>query len=486
MWVPNNLGERLRQHRVLPTPTFAEQLWHIVQLVVIGARRVQVPRMAAALSYRTIFGLIPMLVVAVVFLAAFSKPEDVSLVINKTLNFAGLSSIMVEPPKDESQFFDESPVAHAANPAGARKLDEWIAGLVQKVRSLPPGSLRLIGFAMLIYAAISMVVEIEKTFNQIYLAPAGRSWARRIARYWSLLTLGAIGLVASFTAQEFIQTQVENLTKVSIISGLSSFLLSVSAFLIPTFISTAFLLIIYMSVPNTRVQFRPALLGAFLAALCWEGGKHAFTWYLRHSMGYSTLYGPIAALPLFLIWVYATWIIVLVGLQVAHAFQSYNTAKAAGLTRSVLETLGLLADAAASRKSLMVDASAILVVAAVVAQRFASGKTTDHSHVADSTGIDERAVADMLQHLASAGVLHRVEGDQEGSYTLARPPEAILAPDVLRVGEEMSAVDRDRAPRLFHDLREQRVSSMTGRSLADLAGITRAQEPQPAPPPATT
>ena len=91
------------------------------------------------------------------------------------------------------------------------------------------------------------------------------------------------------------------------------------------------------------------------------------------SLGYSKLYGPIAILPLFLLWVYVTWIIILSGLQVAHALQTYTTAKTVGLTRSVLETLGVVTAQAENRRSLIMDPAAILVVMVEVSKRFVAG-----------------------------------------------------------------------------------------------------------------
>lgn len=480
------IDEGLR--RVVEHPSVPRQFWHITQLVVVGAKRVQIPRMAAALSYRTLFGLIPVLVVGIIFIAAFSSEQAVTDKVKEIMKFAGLNQITVAEPADEGAFFEhatpsgEGPTT--APPIGEKpalspvpeerptaKLDEWIQALVTRVRTLPPGSLGVIGVLTLIYAGISMLVEIEKTFNQVYMAPTGRSWTRRVVQYWAMLTLGTFGLVASLSVQTYMANWITEPTNLQILSIFQTAVVRIGVNIVPIPITTLLLVVLYTTVPNTRVRFGAALTGALLAAVLWQASKYGFEQYIRLSLGYSKLYGPIAILPLFLLWVYVTWIIILSGLQIAHALQTYTTAKTVGLTRSVLETLGVVTAQAENRRSLIMDPAAILVVMVEVAKRFVAGKPSDHNTVADKTGMDERIVSEMLERLGSSGLVHRVAGGElEGAYTLARPPTAIMAADVLRVGENLMAVDRERAPALFGELMAARMSSIDGKSLADLMG----------------
>ncbi|MFO0834719.1 MAG: YhjD/YihY/BrkB family envelope integrity protein [Phycisphaerales bacterium] len=465
--------------KVIEHPSVPRQFVHIVQMIVIGMRRVQIPRMAAALSYRTIFGLIPVLVVAIVFFAAFASQESVALRIRNILQFAGLDKIELtsaDPvpahapnaglnPELTNPTPDAPALVGPPNPSQTR-LDAWIEEAVQRVRTLPPDTLSAIAILTLVYAAISMMVDIEKTFNQIYMAPGGRSWPRRIMQYWALLTLGSLGLISTFAIQEWANQRIDQINNIEYVGGA---IYVVARFTVPLLISSLLFFVAYATVPNTRVQFFPALIGAVLAALIWEAGKYGITTYLRNAKGISSLYGPLALVPLFLLWVYVTWIIVLSGLQVSHALQTYSTAKAAGLTRSVLETLGLVTQAAESRRTLVVDPASTLVVMCDVAGRFRAGKPSGSSIVADKTGIDERVVSEMLERLWRAGLLHRVSGgEDDGSYTLVGPPESVRARDVMVVGEELVAVDRERAPKLLGELSAARLSALDGRTLADL------------------
>jgi DNA-binding IscR family transcriptional regulator len=181
------------------------------------------------------------------------------------------------------------------------------------------------------------------------------------------------------------------------------------------------------------VAFAPALLGAAVAALLWETGKWGFTLYLRYSASYAKLYGSIALIPLSMLWVYVTWMIVLLGLQIAHAAQTLRAQGRAGL-------LGLFGrpDEGAGRP-LVVDPGASLGVMAAMAANFRAGKSADVCEVAKSTGLDERVTEVLLDRLSAEGLLHKVQRGKETAFALARPPEAIDAKETLRVGHALAA-----------------------------------------------
>ena len=452
-------------------PGLPRQFVHVLQVTVVGLRKSQLPRMAAALAYRTIFGLIPVLVISMVVLAAFSTEEEVRSLLHKTLAFAGLDKVSVAPmTPDESVFFSDpgKEAVSSIEPAPAG-VEEWITGIIERGQSLNFGAVGAIGALTLIYAALSMLVEIEKAFNQIYNAPEGRSWARRVTQYWTLITLGLLFLVLSFTIQEKSLEFVKRGASLGFLSNASQIILTIGQFVATAAISTVALLILYTSIPNTRVRFVPALAGAMFAAVLWESSKWGFSEYLRFSAGYSRLYGSIALIPLFLLWIYVTWMIVLFGLQIAHSLQLYRLATVNGINDAVLQTLGLAKDTRPARRTRIVDPAMILGVMQGVAERFAKGKSADASKIAVSCGIDETVVAEMLDSLAGAGILHRVtDSDREGGYTLARPPEAIALADIVAIGEALVAAERGLLSPVVEDLSRQRLTFLVGRTLADV------------------
>jgi membrane protein len=486
--------------------------------------------MAAALSYRTLFALIPVLLVGLVGLAAFSTPETQRDTLRQFLHFAGLDRIALPaesgvggwPPGVEMGPPAPPGVESAQNASEPAKtverlsLDGWIESQVSRLRGVSFATLGIIGILFLVYAAVSMVVEIETTFNQIYSAPEGRSWLRRILQYWTLLTLGPLLLILSFSVTARATSVAEDLAsrvQIPVVLGnddeagesaegapasgatdairrpseatqaVRYWTPRVIGFVGTTAISTLFFLVIYISVPNTRVQVMPALWGAATAAILWESGKWGFAEYVRYATdparggSYSQFYGAVAILPLGMLWIYFTWVIVLTGLQLAYSMQTYTQATARGLTESVLATLGLIDEPRARHRMRLVDPSAMVGVAACVAQRFAMGKTSDHCDVADATGVDETAVGEMLEKLAGAGILLRVgESDTLQSYTPAKPPERISAIEVLRLGDELQAETGGclKGTPVAEALTRARAEALSGKSLADFIEMGQA------------
>jgi membrane protein len=483
---------------------WARQFIHMAHLIVVGIRRSQLTRMAAALSYRTIFGIVPVLLISVLVLAAFASPLQVRSMVAQMLNYTGLSAVVADTPNTKitasesgmgSETVSESKTAppgpeaaHAESPTHSdsdkrvQRLDDFINDALSRMRQIPMNTLGLIGIFILVYAAISMLVEIEKAFNQIFNAPEGRSWTRRVTQYWTLLTLGTIFLVASFYAQRRITGMAQD---IQLAGNIKPMLVNVLGFGLTVLISSALMVIVYMIVPNTRVQFMPALIGGVTAALLWESGKWGFTRYVA-TASYSKFYGVVAIVPLFMFWVYITWLIVLSGLQLASALQTHWLTKAEGFRFSVLATFGLVDEERAQHNVKIVDPASVLVVLVAVAERFIAGKPSDHSHVAEKTGIDEQAVADMLERLAGAGLLLRVvHAEREGTYTLARPPEAILAVETLVLSQDLMGNTRVAENKVLINLTRARVQALDGKTIADLMDKPPQPPATPSQPPAS-
>jgi membrane protein len=110
--------------------------------------------------------------------------------------------------------------------------------------------------------------------------------------------------------------------------------------LVPWATSAFALFFLYFAVPNAKVRLRAALAGALVAATAWEIAKRLYTFGATHSFRYDAIYGSLGAIPLFLLWLYVSWIVVLFGARLAYALQyAVTTAKAAGLRRPLREVL---------------------------------------------------------------------------------------------------------------------------------------------------
>lgn len=463
----------------------------VLTLAVRNGKRVNIARMSAALAYRTIFGLIPVLVVSLVVLGSFAKDDQIEDAVKKMLTFAGLDEIVLDAKGSgglphagpSSPSFpivgNQTPTyvmrtdAPETDGFGAKAhknkpetIEQWITTIVKRVRAVPFGAIGLVGVIALIYAAISMMVEVEQAFNHVYRAPTGRSWARRVTQYWTLLTLGPLFLLASFYVGDSAKAIIKTVSETEVLHGVQGLLISSAAHVTAGAISTVLLLIVYTTVPNTRVRIGPALIGAAFAAILWEAGKFGFTQYVRSSSSYSTIYGALAVLPLFMLWVYLTWAIVLLGLQLAHALQTYNIIKMQRLRMSLLDLEG-------SGGPRIVDPAFVLPIAAAVAQDFRAGRAVERSRIASVVGLDDRTTADMLDKMAQIGVVHRVSrGEGDEGFCLARPPEEIKIVDLLEAARSLTTDpgrkrQTDSAMETLTRLDQVRQTAVRGQTLAD-------------------
>jgi membrane protein len=321
-----------------------------------------------------------------------------------------------------------------------------------------------VGILTLAYAALSMLVEVELAFNQIFHAPGGRSWGRRVTQYWTLLSLGPLLLVLSFAVGEQFKLWIGRVSTFDGSPDLHRALLTLAGFSVTVLISTLLLFIIYSTVPNTRVKFTPALTGAFGAAILWEFGKWGFRAYVT-SGGTSKLYGALALVPLFMLWIYVTWLIVLAGLQLAFSLQMFGEVREMG--EGVWDRLF----ASPSQNPAIVDGGVALPLMIVLAGRFKEGKPARAAELAEEFSLTEPVVLNILQRLTSAELLHRIDTGEESdrAFALSRPPEAISAEAVVGAGISLwDGAEKSRHADLIRTLQDSRVAAVRGKNLAQL------------------
>ena len=168
-------------------------------------------------------------------------------------------------------------------------------------------SLSAVGAVALLFTSAAMMGMIERAFNQIWRVKRVRPLGQRIVIYWALVTLGPLlfGLSISASSQLFVAT-----------SGLAK-ALPLASSIFNTFISVALTTgaytLLYMAVPNKHVDWRDAVWGGVVAAVAFEVAKRLFAMFIRQFPTYAVIYGALAALPLFLLWIYLSWMITLIG-----------------------------------------------------------------------------------------------------------------------------------------------------------------------------
>jgi membrane protein len=168
-------------------------------------------------------------------------------------------------------------------------------------------SLSAVGAVMLFFTTASMMGMIERAFNQIWKVKRTRPLGQRVVIYWALVTLGPLlfGLSITATTQLFVATGT--------LTHVSPLVTSVFYTLVSVALTGGAYTLLYMLVPNKFVDWRDAMWGGLMAAIAFEIAKRLFALFVRQFPTYTMVYGALAALPLFLLWIYLSWMITLIG-----------------------------------------------------------------------------------------------------------------------------------------------------------------------------
>ncbi len=402
-------------------------------------KRDRAPQMAAALAFRTLFGMVPVFVVATILVRALIGIDEFLLLIDGLLTAAGLGEIHVVPPAEVAESMQVESVS----------LRVWIENLVGQAANVNVAAIGWVGMVLVIYAAIGLMVTIETSFSTVYSVSEGRSWSRRIPLYWFILTVSPliIGLTSYLSS---------HLTGWVDLLGDSSGLLLTVQLAWNLLIGWLFLFTVYMFVPNANVAAQPAAIGAGVAVILVEIGKRTMGASLSKAFAISQLYGSLGLIPLFMFWVYLMWLVVLFGLELSATLQSLRRHRLDEIDR-IKQTNGI------------VEPTAVLTMMELIAERFHRGQAITPHEISNDMGIPTGVVRRILAGLVDGGVIHQLDGDDR-SVALAMPPDQINADRLLDVGFRLvDANDLARRSPMIDELRAAQSSLLKKVTLATLA-----------------
>ena len=203
-------------------------------------------------------------------------------------------------------------------PAAGDVIQEYISQFVERSAGLTGA-----GTVFLIATAVLLMSTIEKSLNRIWRVRTQRRPINRLVIYWAVLTLGPLLVGGSLALTSYLAALP--LLAPEIVRGV---LQDAVLKLAPFFVALVAFTLIFIVVPNRRVRWHHALAGAALSALMFELAKAGFVWYVTNFPTYERLYGALATIPLFLIWIYVSWVVVLLGASVAAALTTFNYRRA--------------------------------------------------------------------------------------------------------------------------------------------------------------
>lgn len=337
LWVTEIWAAPTARDRSLRGRLFATL--RVVSITFSGLNELKVAARAAALSYSTLLGLGPLIALAVLIAGFALGDRDPALLARSLHNVISFVAPQVTQYDNQAS----SLPASAGEPSPSDpELVQLINHFIASSRSGTAGAL---GVLTLLLIAIQLFSTIENTFNDIWGVRQGRSWVMRVVYYWTVITLGALLFFTSltlFSAGAFMGLFVDHLP-------LSHHLRSFFAWMLPS--SSAFLLVLiltlfYRLIPNTRVRWTAAFIGAVVVtALLLLNNALAFL-YLKRVVLSKSLYGSVAILPILMLGLYIFWFFVLVGGQITYAVQNvhYRSSQTAwnNLNNFSRESLSLL------------------------------------------------------------------------------------------------------------------------------------------------
>jgi membrane protein len=169
------------------------------------------------------------------------------------------------------------------------------------------GRLTAIGLLFLMVTAVMLMATIEEAFNDIWRVKNTRKLLHRFLSYWALLTLGPILLAVSLSLTS--QLVALHSFDRAVVSAMDRVL----DVILPLVFEVGAAVLLYMVVPNAPVRWRHALAGGVFAAVLLEVAKYLFATSMKYFASYQLIYGALAALPIFLVWIYISWVIILLG-----------------------------------------------------------------------------------------------------------------------------------------------------------------------------
>lgn len=252
------------------------------------ARNDTIFRVAASLSYTSLIAIVPLFAIGLAIFSAFPVFEGVKEQVQEFL----LRNFVPTIEQEVSQYFAE-----------------FISATAQ---------LTTIGVAAIAITAILMLSTIENSLNFIFKVNRPRRLTTKITLYWTVITLGPLLLGTAFSVRGYLFTLQKIFPE-----DLAQTQIFVSN-LLPSIITMLALVLVYFLVPNKKINLANAFIGALVAVILFYVLRQGFGYFMLKTSTYKTLYGALATLPIFLIWMYLAWAVVIFGAVVTAALEEYQ------------------------------------------------------------------------------------------------------------------------------------------------------------------
>ena len=282
---------RVRLDKLGKKQSFFIRQLRIFSLAINGFNEDKCLLKATALTYYTLFSIVPIIALAFAIAKGFGFQETLQ------------ADLLMK-------FQDQKDILTQAFVYADKMLANTKGGLIAGV-----------GVVLLLWSIIKLLSSIENSFNEIWEIKRDRTWTRKITDYLSIMLIGPIFIILSGGLTVWLKTGLDTVaSNVEIISPVTVVLLKIFAF----GLIWSMFIFLYMALPNTKVTFKGAAMGSLIAAILFELLQWAYVSSQIGVASYNKIYGSFAALPLFLIWIQYSWFVVLFGAELTFAHQNVD------------------------------------------------------------------------------------------------------------------------------------------------------------------
>lgn len=349
---------------------------NFMRFIVMRFNQERCLQIAASLTFTTLLSLVPLITIALTMFSAFPVFENFSLEIKTYL----LKNLMPE--------------------MAGKVITEYMQQFTESAMRLTA-----VGVVLLGVTAMMLMITIGQAFNTIWRVARPRPLLKRLVIYWAVLTLAPLLIGASLSLTSWLVGLSMGYAKHVPIFGVG--VLKV----LPVLLTTLAFAMLFRLMPNRYVPYPHAWTGAFVAALIFESMNRVFGYYISHFPTYKLVYGAFASVPIFLMWIYLSWMAILIGAIIAASLSHWRAPVAQYLS-SATQLLNALR------------------VLQIMANGLQQGRVSTLQELSRSLHLGYDVLEKILERLASASMVRKAEGQ---GWLLMRDASHIRAVELLHL-----------------------------------------------------
>ena len=351
-------------------------IFRFLRYVTVRLQEDRCTQMAASLTFTTLLSLVPLITIALTLFSAFPVFNEYSAEIRDFI------------------------LSNMAPETGSRIITRYMEQFAESASRLTA-----LGLVFLAFTAMLMMLTIDNAFNMIWRVSRPRSLLQRVLVYWAVLTLAPLLVGGSLSLTSWLAGLSAGYVKQ--IPEISLDVLK----LLPAIMTTSAFTLLFRVVPNRYVPMRHAVIGGLIASAAFETMNYAFALYISNFHTYKLVYGAFASVPIFLLWIYFSWITVLFGAITTASLSHWR-----------------------STHSLRLDQAAKLYysisILKLMNKGFARGEVQTLPKLSRQLRIGYDDVERILEKLALAGIVGKLSGH---GWSMVRTPEAVELSELLKL-----------------------------------------------------